>query len=618
MEHYVVAKETIDKIARNMCDLFIEYEHNYTQDGVMEILRVWLDNNQNLLDTLSRHPNWDAESLAVVFPHQFFHRGIDKEEIFNFQAWCREKTFDMFIGKEIKYNGMSYSELYDKKTTARELKTCWSNVLFYDHNAKINGKFSSIEEINECIMEMNNAIRSIRSFPCWWLMGHELYFCKEYFEKIRSYTTVIDMLCDVNGQFLSEKDAEEFNKWMPDLKAKAGQKFSRLIGKFGKLTGFDQIKEIDPNNGRDYGWNRRFAMVADSINPINYERITLISVNPLDYLTMSFGHGWASCHTIDAHNKRNGSHAYHGMYMSGTMSYMLDSSSVIVYTIDNKYEGKDFWNQDKINRCVFCLGKEKLLQSRCYPDGRSISDGEEGDATIADQFRDVFQRTVAECWNVPNLWEVRRGSEYCMDYTRSYGTHYKDYVCYEDGVMCFLKGSEDKTYIDIGHNPICPYCGEEHDKTESLCCFRHIEIRKCAVCGETLNANEGIDIRGRFYCDESCAFEAGYVLTEDEGWQRQYNCRQDSYSLTWYYYWEGGISLTDSNGNNFYYLNADHAEKDDCINLGDRGWYKIYDTEICSECGEICPKEDLIDGMCHCCLAASFTSIDNNTAEVVA
>ena len=98
-----------------------------------------------------------------------------------------------------------------------------------------------------------------------------------------------------------------------------------------------------------------------------------------------------------------------------------------------------------------------------------------------------MQQLVADCLDVPNLWKNKKGSSACGEVTRSFGTHYRDYVNYNNGVISFYNDGEDKNMnvLHIGHDPICPCCGETHSEDGSLCCSscdRGTEV--CEHCGD--------------------------------------------------------------------------------------------------------------------------------------
>ena len=134
---------------------------------------------------------------------------------------------------------------------------------------------------------------------------------------------------------LTSEQAEEINKVFPFAYAHTGQKANRVVNKIMKYLGYDKHPD----------YNKEYAKYADSMSPMTIKRHTILSLNPIDYLKMSFGNSWASCHTIDQKNKRDMPNSYQGAYCSGTISYMLDGTSMVFYTVDASYEGDEFYDE---------------------------------------------------------------------------------------------------------------------------------------------------------------------------------------------------------------------------------------------------------------------------------
>lgn len=294
--------------------------------------------------------------------------------------------------------------------------------------------------------------------------------------------------------FIKKGISDMVNNFIPELKAKDGMKTSRLVNKFCKITGID----------KDPFYNREFAEYADAINPLSIKRHTVISLNPVDYLTMSFGNSWTSCHTIDKDNKRKkeGRH-YSGCYSSGTLSYMLDNTSVIFYTVDNKYNGNEFELQDKINRCMFHVGEDLVIQGRVYPQSKDRDDN------LYKEIRMIVQKNIAECMEVPDLWINKKGTSQCNDaITRSSGTHYRDYLYFNSCNVSYIKGREDNFRpIKIGHEPICPDCGEEHSVKDNILCDYCFGKHTCSYCGSEGNEDNVHYVEGEgWFCNNCCSY----------------------------------------------------------------------------------------------------------------
>ena len=338
---------------------------------------------------------------------------------------------------------------------------------------------------------------AINGFKKWLLNSETCFAVREFMtEEMRNEVIYYgrklpnDIFCfltemtNMTGQYIDDYVVERLDNISPDLHAHKGQKMSRVINKLLTYVGFNKLPD----------YNREFAKYADALNPLQITRHTVLSVNPLDYLTMSFGNSWASCHTIDKENKRNMPNSYEGMYSSGTVSYMLDKPSMVFYTVDASYNGNDFWNEPRINRQMFHWGEEKLVQGRLYPQDN------DGDNSVYTPYREIVQNIMSELFEFPNLWTVSKGTGAAGRYVCSYGTHYRDYDNYDNCTLSRIKGSENEKYINVGHDPICIKCGNEHDIQENIsCCARKVT---CAECGCEIDEDEARYIDGEYYCED--------------------------------------------------------------------------------------------------------------------
>ena len=318
---------------------------------------------------------------------------------------------------------------------------------------------------------------------------------------------------------VSEETANYIDKMLPNVHVHVGQKTSRVVNKICNYLGFDKVN----------GYNREFAKYADSLSPVTIKRHTVLSINPLDYLTMSFGNSWASCHTIDKENRRNMPNSYSGCYSSGTISYMLDPSSMVLYTIDASYDGNEYWTQPKINRQMFHYGEEKLIQGRLYPQDN------DGFASVYTPYRNIVQEIISTIYDFPNLWTLKKGADNASKYIYSRGTHYRDYEHYSNCTISRIKGSENDALVQVGSRPICIHCGDFHSNEDNIsCCPKYI----CSDCGEELREDDIYWINGEAYCRscvEYCCICEEYVregrstyIESEEGYVCN-DCRNNYY-----------------------------------------------------------------------------------------
>ena len=358
---------------------------------------------------------------------------------------------------------------------------------------------------------------------------------------------------------ISENTAAYLNEHIPEIHAHAGQKTTRVVNKLCTYLGYNKID----------GYNKAFARYADSLNPMIIKRHTILSINPLDYLTMSFGNSWSSCHTIDKDNKRNMPNGYEGQYSSGTISYMLDPSSMVLYTVDASYNGNDYWTQPKINRQMFHWGEEKLVQSRLYPQDNDCN----GDAYTP--YRNIVQEIVAKIFDFPNLWTISRGASKASAYINKAGTNYPDYQYYDNITLSRVKGSENENKFQVGATPICISCGCRHNYEENISCCD--SGYRCADCGDEIDEYDVCWVNGEPYCRDCVSYCE---------WCEEYH-RQDEHWITDREMW-----VCDSCYNEDFYC---------CEECGDnvREAYYIEDEDIyvcesccnryftmCADCGE--------------------------------
>ena len=147
---------------------------------------------------------------------------------------------------------------------------------------------------------------------------------------------------------------------------------------------------------------------------------------------------------------------------------MFDKTSFIYYTVNHKYDETHYEEQDKESRIVFSLNEEMdtLLQSRLYP---QCNDDNPDDSAYRIP-REIVQKVIADALGKPNLWKMKKGSDFCTKYAKSTGVHYADYTD-DRNKECNISWLGDEPHIiHICHNGICPKCGMEHDYTGSLNC----------------------------------------------------------------------------------------------------------------------------------------------------
>jgi hypothetical protein len=284
------------------------------------------------------------------------------------------------------------------------------------------------------------------------------------------------------SQFLDNSLINCIDNISTSFKFKAGQKISRAVNKIFATVGADNLPE----------YNKLFAQFSDSVNPLKIDRTAVLSVNPIDYLLMSNGTGWKSCHNLND-----------GCHKAGTMSYMCDETSMIFFTIENNED--EIQLATKITRNVFCYSDGKLLQSRLYPDNNE---------DLKQNYRQIVQSIFADCLELPNIWRLEKNFDTINENIRTYdySLHYLDYSydSYNPNIS-FLKDFESSSErILIGSNSYCIECGSRLNDSDSLsCCTSSYNI--CDGCGCRVDEDDAIWVDGSAYCSGcvSCCARCG-------------------------------------------------------------------------------------------------------------
>jgi hypothetical protein len=254
---------------------------------------------------------------------------------------------------------------------------------------------------------------------------------------------------------LSKETVEGLTQYKINGKFVEGMKTSRAFNRVCSIYGVDKLPM----------YNKLFAEYADMVSGLTRKLKFYISVNPLDYLTMSFGKSWASCHTIDKNNERGMPNNYSGMYCGGTLSYMLDGTSIITYIHDHATEDHE---EGKLYRNMFHFGGGTLVQGRIYPQGN------DGATDLYRTFRRFLQIELTQMLGLnADDWIKKNGN--CGGNVNSRGVHYQDYNHFSECNVSYPREipSASSNVITVGHDRICPYCGNRvsnGDDTGYLCC----------------------------------------------------------------------------------------------------------------------------------------------------
>jgi hypothetical protein len=295
--------------------------------------------------------------------------------------------------------------------------------------------------------ELMNALKaSAKKQTAFDEYGHTKTSAKAY----DSFRRIVGKFANISSCTLSKSSVSDITQYDSSLKLAEGLKTSRAFNRVCETYG---VTKAEP-------YNKLFASYADMVSDLKRELTYVISLNPYDYLTMSFGNSWASCHTIDKTNRRGMDNAYSGAYCGGCLSYMLDSTSFITFTVE---KGADVQTSGKIFRNMFHYGNNVLVQGRVYPQSN------DGGTDLYQAFREIVQAEMATMLDLTsNEWTHLCGYDSMGSYVNTSGVHYPDYRRYNGCNASYPSERRRSGAVRIGHNGICPYCGEEYSKDRLL------------------------------------------------------------------------------------------------------------------------------------------------------
>ena len=344
-------------------------EDNYytpTETGVEKILDVYFSNKGWLYPLFEKHPLYKGNGQIVFSAN--YHRKVNKVGVCDFCVWANDALLDLYEKKSPRVLGMTYTEL---DTYYHKLDNIVDSMYYIQMNnigqgrceVRVNGKtFEEMKREKIRIYDLKREIRHNLYEVCSY--HKSVFLCREDSMKANAIMNIFGFISDNPVSIATEKIASVINNFGDmaglNIRAVAGQKMSRIIGKICRMVGLDK----NPKYGN------RIAQLGDDINEMLIKRHTIISINPWDYFSMSFGKSWSNCSTIDKMNDRhinsNGGHIYKGDSGSGTISYLCDPSTIVYYMVEESYKGDEYELQPKTHRCLFHIGEDKMIQGRVY------------------------------------------------------------------------------------------------------------------------------------------------------------------------------------------------------------------------------------------------------------
>lgn len=400
-----------DKLVDTTMALLTKYHHKNTEYGVCKMLDTYFTNKSPLIDMFEKSEHY-AGDMRIVLDVEI-SRDPQGEEVRSFCVGFPDNVnaksaiikFQDEDGKGLNdYLKTGITSLKASDLVPGDIRNQLSQLTENKNKFNLNGE---TKDSRENYQHFANLMYKFSYNPGALLGGDVVEYVKQ--NKI-NITMTKDM--------------------------KTGRAFNRVCANYG----VDQLPD----------YNKLFARYSDMVSGLKRKLKFFVSLNPLDYLTMSFGNSWASCQTIDKMNERCMPNNYSGAYCGGTLSYMLDKTSIITFVHDHIPTSIE---EGKIYRNMFHYSDGLLIQGRIYPQGN------DGATDLYKEFREIVHAEFASLLKLKsNTWVKKNNMD--SNYSTC-GVHYRDYFHFSACNATYPKemSSASDNVIEIGHVRICPKCG---------------------------------------------------------------------------------------------------------------------------------------------------------------
>lgn len=415
-----------DKLVDDMMALLAKYNHRNSEHGVCVLLDKYFSNKEPLIKLFVTSKNYIGDMRICV--QKEFERQISSNEINSFFCSFHEK---------LNTRAMLQFKDEDGKVLDDYLLT-----------GKTSVNIAGLPSVNE----QNSKKLKLERFN---------YDTTALSSSHKRYTDFCDYIRYFNGLYraiIFESFNLKTDGTTPLLRK--GTKASRAFNSMCQYYGVDKLNpqtEVTEHHGERvertvYPYDKLFAQYSDLVSTLKRKMNFIISLNPLDYLTMSVGVSWNSCHHIKT-----------GSYRGGCMSYMLDATSMITFVIGN-IDGP-IHEIPKLYRQMYHYKDNLFVQNRLYPQGN------DGATDLYERFRGFVTDEFTNLLNVDGNWSCETGALACSSHTHSEGKHYKDYN-HNNSCSIFYPSAKANdirfNVMTIGHNGICPRCGGAHTLSSYL------------------------------------------------------------------------------------------------------------------------------------------------------
>jgi len=292
------------------------------------------------------------------------------------------------------------------------------------------------------------------------------------YDKIFNYTSIDGFRyrkeC-FRGDFNSEKQ-EEFKNILIEifnLNCSTRLSLKKVISK----SKDDLKKQVNEWNTPHF--ETEFNNLMDCLTEKTYDKSVYLSNDLSQFLSMSFGDTWNSCQCLD------------GDFSGGNIGLYMDNVTWVIFRPsknDDSNLRKAFRflchatdNVITFNRLYGFLSQDekKAIEQEVVKFFSTVNNVEYPNTILSSNFRRFFRQDT----NYTGYLDLSRSE---------YNYYYNDYEPLEKPI--------------IGFSPICPVCGDKHDRAKLLCSSCD-GTTICCECNEEVNSNYTITFNDNVYCE---------------------------------------------------------------------------------------------------------------------
>ena len=458
-------------IVLDKCGIYGEKED---RKGLMDNIIMSIEAKSKLFEIFKNSPYHNGKG-QLILPMEI-ERPVDKDAVCDYAYYIASIARKYYLTKEAIIDGYTYKVAWSERKNIERLITAVNYMRLSDDEVVIKGK--PFSEYREQYKKLEDIIYKFEiSSDLYYYDG--IYICKENKSLYDKAVIISNAIKNCVGKQLENaEDIKKLEKAFPHSQCREGIKITRVIQKCLKELGLYQIAMENEQET----FNKKYAKWCDAASPMKIKKWSILSINFVDYITMSHGNSWTSCLNTDKKRKFTSGDYSDGFNSRRTLDYALDETTMVFYTVAENYDGDDWELQPKCTRQLFHFGEGKLVQARLYPQSNTSR------RDIYTQYRENVEKLLADAMEEANLWSSpERGVITCggnivrvpCDYYGSYidflnianhGVWESDFQSEVNYVI--FKGSTNRTDNGVpmivgSKKAVCIRCGKNLDVSYS-------------------------------------------------------------------------------------------------------------------------------------------------------